>query len=140
MKYEIHDIVKLTFFFSENKKSMSLHFLLKKIHHTSLNLIVKKHRFQIRNSHLLTVISGKWIISYSTSIIIKTWMVRIYSYQFFYLKTSSWSQSRWLFKNYFELKLLLLHPSRLLSIKIQIVSSLLTLQALEVIVHVSKPI
>jgi hypothetical protein len=52
----------------------------------------------------------------------------------------SWSQPKWLFNNYFELKLLSLRPSRLLSIKTQIVSSLLILQVLEVIAHVSEPI
>jgi len=51
-----------------------------------------------------------------------------------------WSQPRWLLNNYFELKLLSLHPSRLLNIKTQIVSSLLTLQVLEMIAHVSGSI
>jgi hypothetical protein len=64
-------------------------------------------------------------------------MVRIHLCRLFYLRTSSWSQPRWLFNNYFELKLLQLCPCRLLSIKTQIVSSLPTLQVLEVIAHVS---
>jgi hypothetical protein len=46
----------------------------------------------------------------------------------------------WFFNNLFELKLLSFCPSRLLSIKTQIVLSLLTLQALKVIAHVSEPI
>jgi len=91
-------IVELTFFFSEDKECMLLLSLLKKIHHTSLSLVAKEiYRLQIRNSHLLTIISGRWIILYSTSIIIDTWMVGIHSCWFFYLRTSSWSQPRWFF-------------------------------------------
>jgi hypothetical protein len=119
---------------------MSLLSLLKKIHHMSFSLVEKKNRHQIRNSHLLTVISVRWIISYSHLIIIDTWMVEIYSCRFFYLRTLSWSQPKQLLNNYFELKLLLLRPKRLFSFKTQIVSSLLTLQKLEVIAHVSESI
>ena len=59
IEYEIHAIVELTLFLSEDKKCMSLLSLLKEIYHTSFILVAKKHRLQIRNSHLLTIISGK---------------------------------------------------------------------------------
>jgi hypothetical protein len=119
---------------------MSLLSLLEEIHYTSLSFVAKNIDFKSEILICSFFISGRWIISYSASIIIDTWMAGIHSCRFFYLRTSSWSQPRWLFNNHFELKLLPLRPSRLLSIKTQIVSSLLTLQVLEVIAHVSEPI
>jgi hypothetical protein len=116
---------------------MSLLSLLEEIHHMRLSLVAKNIDFKSEILICSFVISGKWIISYSTSIIIDIWMVEIHSCRFFYLRTSSWSQPMWLFNNHFEL-LLSLRPSCLLSIKTQIVSSLLTSQVLEVIAHMSR--
>jgi hypothetical protein len=130
--------MELTLFLSKDKECVSLLSLLEEIYHMSLSLVAKKHRLQIRNSHFLTIINGRCIISYSASIIIDIWMVRIHLCRLFYLRTSSWSQPMWLFNNYFELKLLPLCPSRLSSIKTQIVSSLLPLHVLEVIAYMSE--